>query len=347
MPLSNAPRDYDWGSTTLIADLEGRAPSGRPEAEVWFGDHPGSPAARARRADARRVARRRGRAAGAPARLPYLLKLLAAASPLSIQAHPSRAQADRGVRARGGRRHPPRRGRAHLPRREPQARAHRRGQRHVHAPSPASATSTTTRRLRRRAGAGAATALAERLAGAGCRGRAPRHDRVAAVRRRRGRRRRDRRRRGRRRRRRSSPRELDLVAAPGRRGLPGRPRHRRRAADEPRDAAPRRRRCSCPAGVLHAYLEGPRRRDHGGERQRAARRPHPQAHRRRRAAARCSTRRPVRCRSLRPRSRRPACRASRPTSPTSPCCARVVQPRRSGSTCRSTGSRSRSPRRAR
>ena len=39
---SNEPRDYAWGSTTLIADLEGRAPSGRPEAEVWFGDHPGA-----------------------------------------------------------------------------------------------------------------------------------------------------------------------------------------------------------------------------------------------------------------------------------------------------------------
>ena len=63
VPLTNAPRDYAWGSTTLIADLEGRAPSGRPEAEVWFGDHPGCPAHVT--PDGRTlgaVARRRGRA---------------------------------------------------------------------------------------------------------------------------------------------------------------------------------------------------------------------------------------------------------------------------------------------
>ena len=40
----NTPRDYAWGSTTLIAELEGRTPTGAPEAEVWFGDHPGHPA---------------------------------------------------------------------------------------------------------------------------------------------------------------------------------------------------------------------------------------------------------------------------------------------------------------
>ncbi len=94
--LANAPRDYAWGSTTLIADLEGRAPSGVPEAEVWFGDHPGSPATLP---DGRTLGEwlaTDGAAAGAPARLPYLLKLLAAASPLSIQAHPSKQQAEVG-----------------------------------------------------------------------------------------------------------------------------------------------------------------------------------------------------------------------------------------------------------
>ena len=91
--VTNAPRDYDWGSKTLIADLEGRVPSGRPEAEVWFGDHPGCPA---HVTDGRTLGEwlaDEGRAAGAPTRLPYLMKLLAAASSLSIQAHPSRAQA--------------------------------------------------------------------------------------------------------------------------------------------------------------------------------------------------------------------------------------------------------------
>ena len=44
VPLSNEPRDYAWGSTTLIPELTGREPSGRPEAEVWLGDHPADPA---------------------------------------------------------------------------------------------------------------------------------------------------------------------------------------------------------------------------------------------------------------------------------------------------------------
>ncbi|MET0781720.1 MAG: mannose-6-phosphate isomerase, class I [Microbacterium sp.] len=94
--MTNTPRDYEWGSTTLLAGLEGRTPTGRPEAEVWFGDHPGSPAIMA---DGRTLGAwlaDEGTGTGAPARLPYLLKLLAAASPLSIQAHPSRAEAAAG-----------------------------------------------------------------------------------------------------------------------------------------------------------------------------------------------------------------------------------------------------------
>jgi mannose-6-phosphate isomerase len=94
--ITNTPRDYAWGSTTLLADLEGRGATGRREAEIWFGDHPGSPA---RVADGRTLDAWLADAlppAAAPERLPYLLKLLAAASPLSIQAHPSRAQAIAG-----------------------------------------------------------------------------------------------------------------------------------------------------------------------------------------------------------------------------------------------------------
>jgi mannose-6-phosphate isomerase len=96
--ISNTPRDYAWGSPTLIADLEGREPSGAPEAEVWFGDHPGSPAVvhdgTDRTLDAWLPA-----VAGeqdVPAKLPYLLKLLAAGAPLSIQVHPSKEQAVEG-----------------------------------------------------------------------------------------------------------------------------------------------------------------------------------------------------------------------------------------------------------
>ena len=97
VPLSNTPRDYAWGSPTLIAALEGRVPDGTPEAEVWFGDHPGAPA-RVEDGTGRMLDRwiaDEGDAASA-GRLPYLLKLLAAAHPLSIQAHPSKAQAEAG-----------------------------------------------------------------------------------------------------------------------------------------------------------------------------------------------------------------------------------------------------------
>lgn len=91
LALSTVARDYAWGSSTLIAELEGREPSGAPEAELWFGDHAGWPS---------RVEDGSGRTLdevlGPDRRLPYLLKVLAAASALSIQAHPSKAQAEEG-----------------------------------------------------------------------------------------------------------------------------------------------------------------------------------------------------------------------------------------------------------
>ena len=88
--ISNEPRDYAWGSRTLIATLQGRRAPGDPEAEVWFGDHPGSPA-RVEDGSQRTLAE-----VLAPSRLPFLLKLLAAASPLSIQVHPTVEQAREG-----------------------------------------------------------------------------------------------------------------------------------------------------------------------------------------------------------------------------------------------------------
>ena len=96
VPLSNDPREYDWGSTTLIAELTGRAPSGRPEAEVWFGDHPADPAETPDGRPLDEWIAAEGASSGVPEHLPYLLKLLAAASALSIQAHPSKAQAEAG-----------------------------------------------------------------------------------------------------------------------------------------------------------------------------------------------------------------------------------------------------------
>lgn len=87
LSLTNAPRDYAWGSDTLLAGLEGRAPSGAPEAEVWFGDHPGDPSDVAGGGTLDQVT---------GGTLPYLLKLLAAGRPLSIQVHPTLEQARAG-----------------------------------------------------------------------------------------------------------------------------------------------------------------------------------------------------------------------------------------------------------
>jgi len=89
--LTNAPRPFDWGSTTLIAHLEGRPEAPAPEAEVWFGDHASDPADLA---DGRTLDAVLG-----DAKLPYLLKILAATKSLSIQAHPTREQAIEGFAA--------------------------------------------------------------------------------------------------------------------------------------------------------------------------------------------------------------------------------------------------------
>jgi mannose-6-phosphate isomerase len=105
--IENVLRDYAWGSTTAIARLLGRPESGRPEAELWIGAHPDSPSV-ARRADGSEVpldaliAEDPEHFLGAEsvaefgARLPFLAKILAAAQPLSLQVHPSIAQAKAG-----------------------------------------------------------------------------------------------------------------------------------------------------------------------------------------------------------------------------------------------------------
>ena len=105
--LHGAIRTYAWGSRTAIAEFTGRpAPTAHPEAELWLGAHPGDsamlvdsagqtslldviaadpngelgPAVRDRFGDA----------------LPFLVKVLAADEPLSLQAHPSAQQAVEG-----------------------------------------------------------------------------------------------------------------------------------------------------------------------------------------------------------------------------------------------------------
>ena len=106
--LDNPVRPYAWGSRTVIAEMQGRpTPSPHPEAELWLGAHPGDPS-RLVAADGRRTSLLDAVAADPEAmlgpdravkwsgHLPYLLKVLAADEPLSLQAHPSAAQAAEG-----------------------------------------------------------------------------------------------------------------------------------------------------------------------------------------------------------------------------------------------------------
>ncbi|MFM2352848.1 MAG: mannose-6-phosphate isomerase, class [Actinomycetota bacterium] len=93
--IENTPRPYAWGSTTAIAELLGTTPSGGPEAELWLGDHPGSPA-RIVAGDASGASDLSAMLLARGEKLPFLLKVLAAGEPLSLQAHPTIAQAREG-----------------------------------------------------------------------------------------------------------------------------------------------------------------------------------------------------------------------------------------------------------
>lgn len=101
--LTGVLRTYPWGSRTLIPQLRGLpVPSDRPEAELWFGAHPGAPSTIDGQPLTHIIAADPEAALGPRVRaelgdgLPFLLKLLAAAEPLSLQAHPSAAQAEEG-----------------------------------------------------------------------------------------------------------------------------------------------------------------------------------------------------------------------------------------------------------
>src|SRR5579872_1656337 len=100
-------RPYAWGSRHGIAELQGRpVPAPGPEAELWMGAHQSAPSGAAGTTLDAVIAADPDRELG-PAcvaefgpRLPFLLKVLSADRALSIQVHPTRAQAQAGFRAR-------------------------------------------------------------------------------------------------------------------------------------------------------------------------------------------------------------------------------------------------------
>jgi mannose-6-phosphate isomerase len=85
--ITGVVRHYDWGDLNAIPSLLGVPPDGQPWAELWLGTHPGGPATTS--ADGRPLDETSGG-------LPYLLKIIAAAEPLSLQTHPNAAQAQAG-----------------------------------------------------------------------------------------------------------------------------------------------------------------------------------------------------------------------------------------------------------
>ena len=101
--LDNPVRPYAWGSRTTIADLLGRpVPAPHPEAELWMGAHPGDPSRVGDETLVDVLAKDPAGQLGADVaarwdgRLPFLMKVLAAEEPLSLQAHPSAEQAAEG-----------------------------------------------------------------------------------------------------------------------------------------------------------------------------------------------------------------------------------------------------------
>ena len=107
--LTNVIRPYSWGSRTALPGLLGVEPTGEPQAELWMGAHAGDPSTVDRgngpqplnaviEADPERELGAASVRRFGPA-LPFLLKILAAGAPLSLQAHPDLEQARAGFAA--------------------------------------------------------------------------------------------------------------------------------------------------------------------------------------------------------------------------------------------------------
>ncbi len=111
--LDNPVMPYPWGSYTAIAGLLGQpSPSPDPQAELWMGAHPKAPSRVLRSSGPQSMlslfdedapglmgSQMAERFAG---RLPFLFKVLAAETPLSIQAHPDKQQAEEGFKREQG-----------------------------------------------------------------------------------------------------------------------------------------------------------------------------------------------------------------------------------------------------
>ncbi|WGX98531.1 mannose-6-phosphate isomerase, class I [Nocardioides sp. L-11A] len=90
LALDCPTQSYDWGSAEAIPGFQRRRPDGGPVAEVWVGTHP---LGTAQFIDSDGERQPLTAAAG---ELEFMLKVLAAERPLSIQAHPNAGRARAG-----------------------------------------------------------------------------------------------------------------------------------------------------------------------------------------------------------------------------------------------------------
>lgn len=104
--MVNPIHHYAWGSHTALAWMQGREPSGDPEAELWMGAHPSAPSGLSWSDDDEEpldsfIARAPEQVLGTEVshrfnnRLPFLLKILAFDQPLSVQVHPTAEYAEK------------------------------------------------------------------------------------------------------------------------------------------------------------------------------------------------------------------------------------------------------------
>lgn len=102
--LQGQIKEYDWGNTSFIPALLGMQPDGKSKAELWFGTHPdgeavvmetGEPFSEFLAKDSLHWFGQEHLDSFSD-ELPLLLKILAIDKPLSIQVHPSTAQAEEG-----------------------------------------------------------------------------------------------------------------------------------------------------------------------------------------------------------------------------------------------------------
>lgn len=104
LKLKNPVRPYPWGSRSYLQGLLGLPEElGKPLAELWIGAHSQAPSLiePGGQSLAEFISHNPHPALGAAReinrdKLPYLLKVLAVAEPLSIQIHPNKAQAEAG-----------------------------------------------------------------------------------------------------------------------------------------------------------------------------------------------------------------------------------------------------------